>query len=157
MTSPPAEPREAARVLVLDEHDRVLLLRGWDPAEPEAGSWWITPGGGLEKGETTREAASRELHEETGLSTRELHGPVHTEVIEYSLVGNAYRQHQQYFYTRVSNFELSRTDWTQQERDIMLEARWWSVEEVAQNGAEPKPVEPVYPRDLAAILRSILR
>jgi hypothetical protein len=33
-------------VLLLDDAGRVLLFRGGDPAAPERGTWWITPGGG---------------------------------------------------------------------------------------------------------------
>ena len=154
MAASPVE-RRAARVLVIDPDGHVLLLRGWDPAEPRAGSWWITPGGGLERGETPLQAASRELHEETGLSNVDLRGPVHTEVVEYSLAGRAYRQHQEYYVTHVNRFALSNTDWTPLERDIMLEARWWSVDQVQRNCVEETPAEPVYPRNLAAVIRSL--
>ena len=60
-------PRLAARVLLLDEGSRILLFRGGDPAAPERGTWWFTPGGGLEPGETRHQGAARELFEETGL------------------------------------------------------------------------------------------
>ena len=59
--------RDAARVLVIDETDQILLIRGQDPSRPEIGSWWYAPGGGLEPGESHSEAAARELWEETGL------------------------------------------------------------------------------------------
>lgn len=44
--------RDVARVVVLDADDNVLLLHGFDPADPSAGRWWFTPGGGVEPGET---------------------------------------------------------------------------------------------------------
>lgn len=52
---------------------RVLLVEhrsfaSGDPAMPE--SYWILPGGGVERGETLEEAVRREMMEETGLSCR---------------------------------------------------------------------------------------
>ena len=55
-------PRDSAFV-VLRWHDRVLLVR------PKSGRWQL-PGGRLERGESPREAALRELREETGLRAR---------------------------------------------------------------------------------------
>ena len=60
-------PRRAARVLLVDASDRVLLFEGSDPARP-GHRYWFTPGGGLDPGETYREAAVRELREETGIA-----------------------------------------------------------------------------------------
>ena len=58
--------RRAARVILLDDSDRVLLLRGHDVDQPERG-WWFTVGGGIDAGEDARAAAVREVREETGL------------------------------------------------------------------------------------------
>ena len=46
--------RRAARVLLVDAADRVLLFAGSDPLRPGDGSWWFTPGGGLDDGEDAR-------------------------------------------------------------------------------------------------------
>lgn len=54
--------------MVLDRSDRVLLLRASDPAHPAKGEWWELPGGGIERGESSAQAAAREAHEETGLA-----------------------------------------------------------------------------------------
>lgn len=55
--------RPAGRVLLVDERDRVLLLHGWDPGR-ERVQYWFTVGGGVDPGETVRQAAARELYEE---------------------------------------------------------------------------------------------
>ena len=70
----PPSRRQAARAVVLDEDDRVLLLRARDPFFPAKGEWWELPGGGMEPGEESGRAALREVHEETGLSGVEM-GP----------------------------------------------------------------------------------
>ena len=59
--------RQAARAVVLDGQDRVLLIRARDPFAPAKGEWWELPGGGMEPGEESAAAAAREVHEETGL------------------------------------------------------------------------------------------
>lgn len=60
--------RSVVRAVVLDRHDRVLLLHTRDPTYPELGTWWELPGGGIEPGETHRETVVRELAEETGIA-----------------------------------------------------------------------------------------
>ncbi|NHC44633.1 NUDIX domain-containing protein [Motilibacter sp. K478] len=57
--------RSAKGLLVAD--GCVLLLHVCDPVEPQLGSWWELPGGGLEPGEDERDAVVREVREETGL------------------------------------------------------------------------------------------
>lgn len=54
--------RLAARVILLDPGDRVLLMRYDSPD----GSHWSTPGGGLDEGGDYRAAALRELAGEQG-------------------------------------------------------------------------------------------
>jgi len=66
-------PRIGARVLLLDQHDRVLLMHARDPDNPSH-HWWELPGGGLDHGETLEQAAIREVAEETGIELAQL-GP----------------------------------------------------------------------------------
>lgn len=66
MTSQINAPRMGARVLLLDEHDRVLLMHACDPDTPDH-HWWELPGGGLDPGESLEQAAIREVAEETGI------------------------------------------------------------------------------------------
>ncbi|MFT4213399.1 MAG: NUDIX domain-containing protein [Microbacterium sp.] len=54
--------RVAAYAVIVDEEDR-LLLAHWVEGRTSA---WTMPGGGLEPGEDPRDAALREVYEETG-------------------------------------------------------------------------------------------
>ena len=60
----PLTYRQAARVILLDPADRVLLSHDVFPT----GHWWVLPGGGVEPGETPAAAALREVQEETGFT-----------------------------------------------------------------------------------------
>ena len=55
-----------AAVLIVDEHDRLFLMKRSD-----SGCWGL-PGGAVELGEVVESAARREVHEETGLEPGEI-------------------------------------------------------------------------------------
>ena len=54
------------RIVARDAEGRVLLVR-----HTYLAGWWL-PGGGVDRGETTQDAAVRELREETGLAATTL-------------------------------------------------------------------------------------
>lgn len=55
------------RIVVLDGNDAVLLFHTRDVANPDRDTWGQLPGGGIEQSESWRDAAVRELREETGI------------------------------------------------------------------------------------------
>lgn len=59
----PAHPIPAVGVVVVNDHQVLLVQRG---REPGLGRWTI-PGGAIEVGETIHEAARREMREECGI------------------------------------------------------------------------------------------
>ena len=140
MTAP--LPRRAARVLLVDATGRVLLFRGGDPAEPAAGTWWFTPGGGLEAGESWAEGAARELHEETGLrvAPEVLGAPVLDERADFSFGGLLIDQDQRFFLHRVESHEVDTSGFGEIEVASIEEHRWWSVDELAATSDTVYPV-----------------
>ncbi|WP_432484081.1 NUDIX hydrolase [Kineococcus esterisolvens] len=143
--------RSAARVVVLDGAGRVLLVRGTDPTVPGE-AWWFTVGGGRAPGEPAREAAARELLEETGLvvAPTDLIGPVWVRVADFPYLGERCRQHEEFFVHRLSGAAvLHRDGWTPLEVETITDVRWWDVGELSRTG------DTVYPEDLARLVAGL--
>lgn len=141
--------RPTARVLMLDELDQVLLFRGTNPSAPGIRFWFPT-GGGIEAGETAEEAARREVFEETGLAEFEL-GPHiwnRRHVFEFGEVHLDVRE--QWFFARVPHFEISTAGFTDIEREVVQEHRWWPVPKLE------KTPDVLTPKNLAELLRDLL-
>jgi 8-oxo-dGTP pyrophosphatase MutT (NUDIX family) len=84
------KPRRAARVAVLDPAGSVFLFR-YDNVE--IGIHWSLPGGGIEGDETPREAALRELAEETGWTDLEPGPLLHSWEHDFTHGDTPVRQH----------------------------------------------------------------
>ncbi|MDI6097626.1 NUDIX domain-containing protein [Actinoplanes sp. NEAU-A12] len=142
--------RRAGRVLLVDLAGRVLLLHGGDPARPGL-RWWFTPGGGLDTGETTVDAACRELFEETGLRApaADLGEPVLHEVTDFSYNDRAFRQEQDFYLLRVTDWQVDTAGMDEEERLTITEHRWWSAAEIEASREE------IFPAGLAALLRRL--
>lgn len=142
--------RQAGRVLVIDPASQVLLLEGFDPAEPDR-RYWVTIGGGLEAGEEPAQAAVRELREETGIvaTEDELAGPVWQRSTEFSFDGTRYLQEEQYYLLRVGHVEVSLAHLEDIERHTVTGYRWWSRAELTATA------EQFYPSELPDLLRRL--
>lgn len=128
----------------------MLMLQGFDPADPGR-RYWFTVGGGLEPGESVAEAAVRELFEETGLrlSLSEIGAPVWDDVTEFPFDGRRYRQEQAWFLVRVDALEVDRSGFDEVEQATVSDVAWWSSAEFATSS------EPYYPPDLPLLLRRL--
>ncbi|MFF0488086.1 NUDIX domain-containing protein [Nocardia sp. NPDC004068] len=143
--------RTSARVVLLDDQDRILLMRGHDPQTPHL-PFWFTVGGGVEPGETLRAAAVRELWEETGyaLDSTFLRGPIWRRVAVFPFDGELIRSEELFFVARArSSFEPKAADPTVWERRCVNAYKWCAPEDIEKLD---RSGETVYPYHLDRLL-----
>jgi 8-oxo-dGTP pyrophosphatase MutT (NUDIX family) len=128
--------RRTSRLILLDDHDRVFLFKVDDstvfrPNDRRPSSVaWITPGGGLEEGESHEDAARRELWEETGIVGVEP-GPlvaVCEPVLDWA--GEIIQAHDRFYLTRLPNADVTLDNMTDGERGVYRDHRWWAIDDL---------------------------
>ena len=130
----PGEHRATGRVLLRNRDGEILLLL--THFDPEVGlpPRWLTPGGGIDAGETPRQAAARELFEETGLVVGEF--ALGNQSAEFSgrwdwvdgLNHHTFTDH--IFECVIDELVLDKSNWTENEHRDVLEIKWWSLQEL---------------------------
>jgi ADP-ribose pyrophosphatase YjhB (NUDIX family) len=146
----PAGFRPAARALLLDHDDRVLLVRFEFPGR----TVWATPGGGIEPGEDVEQALRRELVEEVGLHDPDIGPHLWTRTIRArEPIGPWIGQSEVVHLVRVAPFEPAPAlSWEQLRQEFVHEIRWWSLPEL---DALDAPVATA-PRRLVELVRDLL-
>jgi ADP-ribose pyrophosphatase YjhB (NUDIX family) len=131
--------RATSRVLLIDQEGAALMFLqyGKDHAVHPR---WITPGGGVDPGESHDQAAIREVFEETGLVLDTVPAAFLDEDFAPDQRWHAYqRGHWAWYDIRTERFNPVRDGWTDEERADVVEWRWMTADELA---AELHDVEP---------------
>ena len=143
--------RLGGRVLLVDPSDRILLIH---ERLEDGSTHWLTPGGGVEPGETTPEAAQREAWEEAGIrvSIPPESDPVLTTRRLWSWDGVEYDQIDEFFLARLPDDIAPRpAALTDVERQTLIEMRWWTLTELRSTDAT------LLPTNLGDVLVAALR
>lgn len=145
-----APVRAAARALIVDSEDRVLLFRG---ELPDRHPWWFAPGGALDAGETYEAAVVREVMEETGLAVdiTTLSSPVWLRDVVFPWNGVVERHVEEYFLIRVDSHQVDTTGFEPEEAAMIRAHRWWTLDAIIKSD------EIFAPADFGARLEELLR
>ncbi|MGI5488051.1 NUDIX hydrolase [Microtetraspora malaysiensis] len=140
---PTTRVRDAARVIILDEANRILLMCYGEDDEV----YWGTPGGALEPGETHVQAAVRELSEELGIEA-EIGAEVATREKDHLILGEHVRQVERYFIAQIPAQDVEQGHAT--DTDNILCWEWWELSELDSTN------QTVYPAGLADLVMQYL-
>ena len=135
MTSPTgALPvRRAARVLLIDPRERLLLFRSRH--EVTGGAFWYPVGGQVEAGESFEAAVVREAFEETGLAGLLLGPEVFRRRFIFHFRGVAWDAQERWWMARVATFEPVFTGMEELESAEFADCRWMSAGDLAEVAA----------------------
>ncbi|MGH0435010.1 NUDIX hydrolase [Bacillus basilensis] len=147
--------RNAARIILLDENNKILLFKLEDntvysPNEPALNAFWVTPGGGLKENESFEEAAIRELWEETGIKQVEIGSWVWTRDKEVNWKGEMILSHERFFVVRINNTEVLLDNLTENEQEVYRSHKWWSIQELENSN------DKIIPEKLGSLLKPIV-
>jgi 8-oxo-dGTP pyrophosphatase MutT (NUDIX family) len=113
-------------------------------------TFWATPGGEIEDGESDHAAAQRELREELGIAV-ELIGPVHTATARFEHAGETVSATDTFFVGRCTHEAPKLRAFTEEERSVLKEMRWWTLSELRTTDGT------IFPPDLARVVEQALR
>lgn len=140
--------RTSARILLLTPEREVLLVKIANPS----GGWvgWITPGGGIEAGETEEAGLKRELMEELGFPTDGSERKVWTRTHRFPWGDKILEQSEVYFLRHCRRFEPGRnSEVANGKMPDYRELRWWKISEILASS------ESFAPRRLGYFLESL--
>lgn len=137
------ETRTTARLALFDSRGRILLFLH---ADGLGRTFWATPGGGIEEGESPEQAARREAAEELGASDVEL-TYLWTSLTEFEFADKDVSQTEAFFRVTGHPGAFGPEVEAIHRRERILENRWWSAEEIEASE------ERILPLDLAKRVR----
>jgi len=131
--------RPAARVVLFDRDKRLFKINARDPFDSRKPPWWEIPGGGMDPGETSDQAAAREIIEETGITDFELGPCIWTQECQFTFAGMFFDSEEWIHVAWCDGGDYNPKGLEYFEALAFRGAKWWEVDELL---ASDEPVLP---------------
>lgn len=129
--------RKSSRAIVLNKNNEIFLFQYRFDYLDDSKLIWITPGGGLDEGESFDDALKRELFEELGVQITESCPEIYFRNPLYTMKnGEVIQSVEKFFLVTLDSEFFSFEHWTESEKKRMSVGKWWSMEEIQQSEDE---------------------
>lgn len=123
--------RKSSQAILLNPEDKIFLFKFEFAMLSGCNTLWVTPGGGVEDGESFQQALSREIYEELGIEIKGNFKWIYYRNKPFTTKsGEEFISEERYYLVKIgySNINFENMDYFEQR--LTKDWKWWTVEEI---------------------------